>query len=89
MEAYGYDANGNRNLRTSTELAVIAQSATYNNGDQLETQGNVTYSYDSNARLSEKLVLDDENSELTTYVYDSAGRLKQLGFKSEVHHLIR
>ena len=78
VEAYGYDANGNRNLRTSTELGIVAQAATYNNGDQLETQGNVTYSYDSDARLSEKLVVDGENSELTTYVYDSVGRLKQV-----------
>ncbi|WP_049722419.1 carbohydrate-binding protein [Gilvimarinus polysaccharolyticus] len=78
VESYGYDANGNRNLRTSTELGVINQTATHNNADQLETQGNVTYSFDSNARLSEKLMVDGENSELTTYVYDSAGRLKQV-----------
>ncbi|WP_049722417.1 RHS repeat domain-containing protein [Gilvimarinus polysaccharolyticus] len=78
VEAYGYDANGNRNLRTSTELGVINQAATHNTGDQLAAQGNVTYSYDSNARLSEKLLVDGENSELTTYVYDSVGRLKQV-----------
>nr|WP_252737897.1 DUF1566 domain-containing protein [Marinobacter salexigens] len=74
VEQYQYDANGNRTLATSTERGVNSTVASYNLGDQLQSQGNTHYSYDGNGRLSQKTT----STEVTTYNYDSQGRLKQV-----------
>ena len=74
VEQYQYDANGNRTLATSTERGVSGLSATYNLGDQLQSQSNTSYSYDGNGRLRQKTT----GTDATTYNYDSQGRLKQV-----------
>jgi RHS repeat-associated protein len=74
VEQYQYDANGNRTLATSTERGVTGTTASYNLGDQLQSQGNTSYTYDGNGRLSQKTT----GTEVTTYDYDSQGRLKQV-----------
>ncbi|WP_341939706.1 RHS repeat domain-containing protein [Marinimicrobium sp. C2-29] len=78
MEAYGYDANGNRTLKTSTEAGVEAESATYTAGDQLEGRDDTTYDYDANGRLSGKVEETDAGPAVTTYVYGSQGQLLQV-----------
>ena len=74
VEQYQYDANGNRTLATSTERGVSGVAASYNLGDQLQSLGNTTYTYDGNGRLSRKTT----GTDVTTYDYDSLGRLKQV-----------
>nr|WP_227519406.1 hypothetical protein [Marinobacter sp. es.042] len=74
VEQYQYDANGNRTLATSTERGVSGISASYNLGDQLQSFGNTSYTYDGNGRLSQKTT----GTDVTTYDYDSQGRLKQV-----------
>ena len=74
MEQYQYDANGNRTLATSIERGVSGVSASYNLGDQLQSFGNTSYTYDGNGRLSQKTT----GTDVTTYDYDSQGRLKQV-----------
>jgi len=74
VEQYQYDANGNRTLATSTERGVSGVSASYNLGDQLQSFGNTSYTYDGNGRLSQKTT----GTDVTTYDYDSQGRLKQV-----------
>jgi len=74
VEQYQYDANGNRTLATSTERGVSGTMASYNLGDQLQSHGNTSYTYDGNGRLSQKTT----GTDVTTYDYDSQGRLKQV-----------
>ncbi len=74
VERYQYDANGNRTLVTSTERGVSGTTASYNLGDQLQSQGNTSYSYDANGRLNQTTT----GTDVTTYDYDSQGRLKQV-----------
>jgi len=74
VEQYQYDANGNRTLATSTERGVSGISASYNLGDQLQSFGNTSYTYDGNGRLSQKTT----GTDVTIYDYDSQGRLKQV-----------
>lgn len=78
VEAYGYDANGNRTLHTSADLNIINRNASYTQGDQLQSHGNSTYLYDANGRLSSKLTASEEGLGLTTYVYSSQGQLLQV-----------
>ncbi|WP_341939657.1 Lcl domain-containing protein [Marinimicrobium sp. C2-29] len=83
VEAYAYDANGNRSLQTSTEAGVEAESATYTAGDQLESRGNTSYSYDANGRLGGKVEQTDAGPAVTTYVYGSQGQLLQVDTPDE------
>jgi YD repeat-containing protein len=71
VEQYQYDANGNRILATSIERGVSGVSASYNLGDQLQSFGNTSYTYDDNGRLSQKTT----GTDVTTYDHDSHGRL--------------
>jgi len=76
VEAYSYDANGNRTLQTSTARGVTNQSATYNIGDQLISMGNNSYEYDADGYIAKKTtVVDPTTTEVTTYQYSSQGRL--------------
>jgi len=78
VEAYAYDANGNRTLQTSTEVGVDAESAIYTAGDQLESRGTTTYTYDANGRLNGKVEEAQDGPALTTYLYGSQGQLLQV-----------
>ncbi len=71
VEDYDYDANGNRQVKLNTERGIADQTATYNEGDQLEVLGDATYTYDDNGRLETKTI----NGEVTIYHYSSLGRL--------------
>jgi RHS repeat-associated protein len=85
IESYEYDANGNRKLQTVDARGIAAQVATYNIGDQLKTNGNTRFEYDTNGRLSKKSIDVIENNEEGTqvstetnvelYSYSSLGRL--------------
>jgi RHS repeat-associated protein len=85
IESYAYDANGNRELQTVDARGIASQVATYNIGDQLETNGNTRFEYDINGRLSKKFIDVIENNEEGTqvstetnvelYSYSSLGRL--------------
>jgi len=85
IESYEYDANGNRKLQTVDARSITAQAATYNIGDQLETNGNTRFEYDTNGRLSKKFIAviesNEEGIEVSTetnvelYSYSSLGRL--------------
>ena len=85
IESYEYDANGNRKLQTVDARSITALAAIYNIGDQLETNGNTRFEYDTNGRLSKKFVevitTDAEGAEVSTetqvelYTYSSLGRL--------------
>src|SRR5690554_1260800 len=72
-------ANTNRALSTSSQRQIANQSATYNNGDQLQSTGNQTYRYDTNGRLKTKTRTTDDGLIITTeYQYSSDGRLLKI-----------
>jgi len=71
IENYIYDENGNRTSQTSTARGIINQSASYNLGDQLISNGATTYDYDTDGYLKEKVTAGGT----TTYQYSSQGRL--------------
>ena len=74
IEAYTYDANGNRTSATSTHSGITDVQATYNISDQLETVGDTVYAYDDDGYLSSKIT-----SEGTThYTYGTLGELKSV-----------
>ena len=79
IESYEYDANGNRELQTVIARNINAQVAGYNIGDQLETNGNTSFEYDTNGRLSKKTTTTGEEPDVETtielYNYSSLGRL--------------
>jgi RHS repeat-associated protein len=68
VEAYGYDDNGNR---TSTTLAGILTSATYDNQDRLLSFGPTTFLYSGAGDLQSKTT----SGQTTTYQYDQLGNL--------------
>jgi len=71
IERYDYDANGNRTLQSNSTRSITAQSATYNIGDQLKTNGSTSYAYDADGYLRQKTT----TAGITTYQYSSQGRL--------------
>ena len=78
-EAYSYNANGNRISATSVLIGTSNQTATYNNGDQLLSNGNQTYQYDTNGRLQSKTRTTNDGAVVTTtYQYSSDGRLQNV-----------
>jgi RHS repeat-associated protein len=68
VEAYTYDANGNR---TSAIINGVTSSATYDNQDRLLTYGNATYAYNANGDLNSRT----QGGQITTYDYDEMGNL--------------
>ncbi|MCP1728052.1 YD repeat-containing protein [Natronospira proteinivora] len=61
VEQYQYDANGNRVQTTSTTRGVNNETAQYNLADLLQSrqtaEGDVSYEYDGNGRLSKSIML--------------------------------
>ncbi len=74
VENYSYDANGNRINQSNSARSINNQSATYNLGDQLQSNGDTTYEYDTDGYLSKKIA----SNGTTTYQYSSQGRLLQV-----------
>ncbi|QKT02705.1 RHS domain-containing protein [Ectothiorhodospiraceae bacterium 2226] len=74
VEAYQYDANGNRSVYTSALRGRHGVSATYNLGDQLQTSGDSSYAYDANGQLAERTTA----GVTTRYHYSSLGRLERV-----------
>nr|WP_304981174.1 RHS repeat-associated core domain-containing protein [Alkalihalobacillus sp. AL-G] len=68
--SYSYDANGNRKSLTNRNGTT---SYTYNDADQLTTEGSTAYSYDANGNQTGKGT--------NTYSYDSENRLTQVTIK--------
>lgn len=71
VESYQYDANGNRTLATSLLRGTTGVSAGYTLGDQLQSSGTTSYSYDADGRLAGRT----SDGLTTRYQYDSLGRL--------------
>ena len=74
IEDYSYDANGNRIFQSNVLKGITNQSATYNLGDQLISDGATSYDYDADGYLISKII----GTEVTMYQYDSLGRLLQV-----------
>jgi RHS repeat-associated protein len=73
VEAYTYDANGNR--LTSTNSAG-SFSATYDDQDRIQTYGSIEYSFTLNGELLNKT--DTSTGASTDYVYDAVGNLREV-----------
>jgi len=71
VEAYTYDANGNRQSATVNNQTI---SASYTLDDNLVVYGDNTYSYDDDGYLQEKVTPDGT----TTYSYGTLGELRQV-----------
>ncbi|MEZ4730487.1 MAG: RHS repeat-associated core domain-containing protein [Caldilineaceae bacterium] len=69
VEAYSYDANGNRLTGRSPRTGDVTGS--YDEQDRLLQYGAATYSYTANGELLTKT----ENSQTTNYTYDELGNL--------------
>jgi len=73
VEAYSYDANGNR-LTSSSSAGTFA--ATYDDQDRIQTHGSIEYSFTLNGELLNKT--DTATGESTDYVYDAVGNLREV-----------
>ncbi|MFO0551207.1 MAG: RHS repeat-associated core domain-containing protein [Polyangiaceae bacterium] len=74
VEAYSYDANGNR-LSTLNSAGVF--QATYDAQDRIQSFGDVEYIFTPNGNLA--LRRDTTNNTVTTYDYDALGNLRTVG----------
>jgi len=68
VEAYEYDANGNR---LEADAAGPSVAATYDLHDRLVTRGSATFAYDGAGRLVEV----SDGGDTTTYAWDAFGQL--------------
>jgi RHS repeat-associated protein len=68
---YGYDANGNREARTT---ASGTETGTYDAQDRLQTYAGATYTYTGNGELRTKTTA----AGTTTYDYDVFGNLREV-----------
>ena len=68
VEAYGYDANGNRIAAT---VAGVAQTASYDDQDRLVQYGNVQFAYDGAGDRQTRT----DGAQVTQYRYDPFGNL--------------
>ncbi len=73
VEAYVYDANGNRQSEVNTHLG-LNRTYTHNLEDQTTQAGNIAYTYTDDDFLAKK----QEGSETTTYDYSSMGELRSV-----------
>jgi RHS repeat-associated protein len=82
VESYTYDANGNRLQAT---VHGVTTTASYTLDDNLEVYGDVTYRYDEDGYLVEKVTPDAT----TTYTYNTLGALTSASTptKSITYHL--
>ncbi|HEX6131882.1 MAG TPA: RHS repeat-associated core domain-containing protein, partial [Actinomycetota bacterium] len=71
IEAYAYDANGNR---TSATVGGVTRTGTYDDQDRLVTYGTASYGFDANGRLASKTTPGGT----TTYAYDPLGGLAEV-----------
>ncbi|MFO0554214.1 MAG: RHS repeat-associated core domain-containing protein [Polyangiaceae bacterium] len=77
VEAYSYDANGNR-LSTLNSAGVF--QATYDAQDRIQSFGDVEYTFTPNGNLA--LRRDTTNNAVTTYDYDALGNLRTVGLSN-------
>ncbi len=73
VEAYSYDANGNR-LTSTNSAGTFA--ATYDDQDRIETYGSIEYTFTLNGELLNKT--DTATGDSTDYVYDAMGNLREV-----------
>ncbi len=73
VEAYTYDANGNRQSELNTHLG-INRTYSHNIEDQTTEAGSITYHYNDDDFLSKKM----DGTETTLYDYSSMGELKSV-----------
>lgn len=79
VESYNYDANGNRLTQTNSLRYIQNQTSTYNLGDQIISDGQSSFEYDGDGRLSKKT-----NGDLIEeYNYSSEGKLLSVIFKED------
>jgi RHS repeat-associated protein len=81
VESYDYDANGNRELKSSVWSGITDQVASFNIADQQQSDGDTQFEYDTNGRLSKKLNPIDGGTAIEEYAYSSQGRLLSVIFK--------
>jgi RHS repeat-associated protein len=81
IESYDYDANGNRELKSSAWSGITDQVATFNIADQQQSDGDTQFEYDTNGRLSKKLNPINGGTAIEEYSYSSQGRLLSVIFK--------
>ena len=74
VEAYTYDANGNRIVETNAFKGVSNMAYTYSIEDHLLTAGNDTYQFDLDGFLTQKTTSEGT----TTYKYSSRGELLEV-----------
>ncbi len=74
VEAYTYDANGNRILETNVFKGVTDMTYTYSIEDHLLTAGSDTYQFDPDGFLTQKTT----SAGTTTYKYSSRGELLEV-----------
>lgn len=77
IEAYGYDANGNR-THQGTSLATLALIGTYDHRDRIVTYDGESYVYDDNGMLKQK----GSGPNATHYDYDLFGNLRKVTLPS-------
>ncbi len=73
VEAYSYDANGNR-LTSTNSAGTFA--ATYDDQDRIETYGSIEYTFTLNGELLNRT--DTATNESTDFVYDAMGNLREV-----------
>ena len=71
VEAYAYDANGNRTLETNTARGITDKAFDYTNEDHIITAGDDVYVFDGDGFLTQKATLQGTN----TYDYSTRGKL--------------
>jgi RHS repeat-associated protein len=71
VEAYAYDANGNRTLETNTARGITDKAFDYTNEDHIITAGDDVYVFDEDGFLTQKATLQGTN----TYDYSTRGKL--------------
>ena len=77
VEAYTYDANGNRLTQSNSLRDIQNQTSTHNLGDQITSDGQSSFEYDGDGRLSKKTTGDL----VEEYSYSSEGKLLDVVFK--------
>ncbi|MEZ4961995.1 MAG: RHS repeat-associated core domain-containing protein [Saprospiraceae bacterium] len=78
-EAYAYDDAGNR-ISLEDNGNVITYS--YNAGNQIQSSGSTSYTFDLNGNMTGKM----ENGQLTGFDYDGRNRLVQITFPDETNN---